>query len=75
LERSTSLVLLQVGGLRCSWQQHALKPSCLECSTAVEQAETQLRVVVPIEEEEFMQHNGVSKIKINHRLLIGEEIF
>jgi hypothetical protein len=28
------------------------KPSCWECSTTVGQAETQLRVVVPIEEEE-----------------------
>jgi hypothetical protein len=41
--------LLQVGGLTCRWQQHSVKPSCLECSTIVE---THLRVVVPIEEEE-----------------------
>jgi hypothetical protein len=52
LERSKSLVLLQVEGLTCRWQRRSVKPSCWECSTAVEQAETQLRVVVPIEEEE-----------------------
>jgi hypothetical protein len=28
LERSKSLVLLQVGGLTCRWQQHSVKPSC-----------------------------------------------
>jgi hypothetical protein len=38
--------------LTCRWQRHSVKPSCWECSTTVEQAETQLRVVVPIEEEE-----------------------
>jgi hypothetical protein len=42
LERSKSLVLFQVGGLTCRWQQHSVKPSCWECSTKVEQAETQL---------------------------------
>jgi hypothetical protein len=52
LERSKSLVLLHVGGLMCRWQRHSVKPSCWECPTTVEQAETQLRVVVPIEEEE-----------------------
>jgi hypothetical protein len=52
LERSKSLVLLQVGGWKFRWQRHSAKPSCLECSTTVEQAETQVRVVVPIEEEE-----------------------
>jgi hypothetical protein len=52
LERSKSLVLLQVGGYTCRWQRHSVKPSCWECSTTVEQAETQLRVVVPTEEEE-----------------------
>jgi hypothetical protein len=52
LERSKSLVLLLVGGLTCRWQGHSVKPSCRECSTVVEQAETLLRVVVPIEEEE-----------------------
>jgi hypothetical protein len=52
LERSKSLVLLQVGGLMCRCQRHSVKPSCWECSTMVEQAETQLRVVVPIEEED-----------------------
>jgi hypothetical protein len=52
LERSKSLVLLQVGGLKCRWQRHSVKSSCWECSTTVEQAETQLRVVVPIEGEE-----------------------
>jgi hypothetical protein len=52
LERSKFLVLLQVGGLMCRWQRHSVKPSCWECSTTVEQVETQLRVVVPIEEEE-----------------------
>jgi hypothetical protein len=52
LERSKSLVLLQVGDLTCRWQRHSAKPSCWDCSTIVEQAETQLRVVVPIEEEE-----------------------
>jgi hypothetical protein len=51
LECSKSLVLLQVGGLRCCWQRHSVKLSCWECSTTVEQAETQLRVVVPIEED------------------------
>jgi hypothetical protein len=54
LERSKSLVLLQVGGLTCRWQRHSVKPSCWECSKIVEQAETHLRVVVPIEEEEDM---------------------
>jgi hypothetical protein len=49
LERSKSLVL-HVGGLTCHWQRHSVKPSCWECSTTVEQAETHLRVVVPIEE-------------------------
>jgi hypothetical protein len=52
LERSKSLVLLQVGGLTCRWQRHSVKPSCSKCSTIVGQAETQLRVVVPTEEEE-----------------------
>jgi hypothetical protein len=52
LERSKSLVLLQIGGLMYRWQRLSVKPSCWECSTTVEQAETQLRVVVPIEEEE-----------------------
>jgi hypothetical protein len=52
LERSKSLVLLQVGGLTCRWQRHSVKPSYYECSTRVEQAKTQLRVAVPIEEEE-----------------------
>jgi hypothetical protein len=52
VERSKSLVLLQVGVLTCRWQRHSVQPSCCECSTTVEQAETQLRVVVPIEEEE-----------------------
>jgi hypothetical protein len=28
LERSKSLVLLQVGSLTCRWQRHSLKPSC-----------------------------------------------
>jgi hypothetical protein len=28
LERSKSLVLLQVGGLTSHWQRHSLKPSC-----------------------------------------------
>jgi hypothetical protein len=54
LKRSKSLVLLQVGGLTCRWQRNSVKPSYWECSTTVEQAETQLRVVVPIEEEEVM---------------------
>jgi hypothetical protein len=52
LERSKSLVLLQVGDLTCSWQRHSVKHSCWECSTSVEQTKTQLRVAVPIEEEE-----------------------
>jgi hypothetical protein len=51
LERSNALVLLQVGGWTCRWQRHSVKPSCWECSTAVEQAKTHLKVVVPIEEE------------------------
>jgi hypothetical protein len=38
-----SLVLLQVGGLTCRWQRHSIKPSCWECSTIVEQAETQTK--------------------------------
>jgi hypothetical protein len=41
LECSKSLVLLQVGGLTCRWQRHSVKPSHWECSTTVEQAETQ----------------------------------
>jgi hypothetical protein len=45
-------ILLQVGGLTCRWERHSVKPSCWEFSTTVEQAKTQLRVVVPIEEEE-----------------------
>jgi hypothetical protein len=57
LERSKSLVLLQVGRLTCGWQRHSVKPSWWESSTTVEQAETQLRVVVPIEEEEECIHN------------------
>jgi hypothetical protein len=36
----------------CRWQRHSVKPSCCDCSTTVEQAETQLRVVVLIEEKE-----------------------
>jgi hypothetical protein len=52
VERSKSLVLFQVGGLKCRWQRYTVKPSCWECSTTVEQAETLVRVVVPIEEEE-----------------------
>jgi hypothetical protein len=56
LERSKTLVLLQVGGWMCRWQRHSVKPSCWECSTAFEQAVTQLRVVVPIEEEEKEEH-------------------
>jgi hypothetical protein len=52
LERSKSLVLLQVGGWTCRWQRHSVKPSCWECSTTAEQAENQLMVVAPIEEEE-----------------------
>jgi hypothetical protein len=36
LERSKSLVLLQVGGFTCRWQRHSVKPSCWECSTTVE---------------------------------------
>jgi hypothetical protein len=28
LERSKSLVLLQVGGLTCRWQRYSVKPSC-----------------------------------------------
>jgi hypothetical protein len=28
LERSKSLVLLQVGGLTCRWQRHSVKPPC-----------------------------------------------
>jgi hypothetical protein len=50
LERSNSLIL-QVGGLTCRWQRHSVKHSCCEYSMTVEQAETQLRVVVPIEED------------------------
>jgi hypothetical protein len=42
----------KLGGLTCRWQRHSVKPSCRECSTIVEQAETHVRVVVPIEEEE-----------------------
>jgi hypothetical protein len=50
MERSKSLVL-QVGGLTCRWQRHSVKTCCCECSTIVEQAKTQLRVVEPLEEE------------------------
>jgi hypothetical protein len=28
IERSKSLVLLHVGGLKCRWQRHSVKPSC-----------------------------------------------
>jgi hypothetical protein len=58
LERSKSLVLPQVGGLTCLCQRHSVKPSCWECSTIVEQAETQLRIVVPIEGEEDYNTTG-----------------
>jgi hypothetical protein len=51
LEISKSLVL-HVGGLKCRWQRHSVKTFCCECPTTVEQAKTQLRVVVPLEEEE-----------------------
>jgi hypothetical protein len=67
LERSKSLVLLQVGGLTCRWQRHSVKPSCWECSTTVEQAEPHLRVVVPTEEEEgrLLRSNRLSvKIEV-----------
>jgi hypothetical protein len=43
--------------LTCRWQRHSVKPSCWKCSTAVEQAETQLRVVVPIGEEDMYSQN------------------
>jgi hypothetical protein len=73
LERSKSLVLLQVGGLTCRWQRHSVKPFCWECSTTVEQAETQLRVVVSIEEEglyslifDFTMHGVISNIRIRN---------
>jgi hypothetical protein len=56
LERSKSLVLLQVEGLTYRWQRHSVKPSCWGCWTIVDQAETQLRVVVSIEEEEKKKH-------------------
>jgi hypothetical protein len=45
--------------LTCRWQRHSVKPSCRECSTTVEQAETHLRVVVPIEEEEEEEEEGM----------------
>jgi hypothetical protein len=51
LESSKSLVL-QVGGLTCRWQRHSVKTFSCECSTIVEQAKTQLRVLEPLEEEE-----------------------
>jgi hypothetical protein len=51
LERSKSLVL-QVEGLTYRWQGHAVKTFCCECSTIVEQAKTQLKVVKPLEVEE-----------------------
>jgi hypothetical protein len=38
--------------LTCRWQRHSVKPSWRECSTTVEQAETPVKIVVPIEEEE-----------------------
>jgi hypothetical protein len=50
LERSNSLVL-EVRALTCRWQRHSVKTFCCECSTIVEQAKTQLRVVEPLEEE------------------------
>jgi hypothetical protein len=48
VERSKSLVVLQVGGLTCRWQWHSVKPSCWECSTG----RNPTKGLVPIEEEE-----------------------
>jgi hypothetical protein len=58
IEIKVTQFLLQVGGLTCRWQRHSVKPSCCECSMTVEQAKTQLRVVVPIEEEVTQLLNG-----------------
>jgi hypothetical protein len=72
MERSKSLVL-QVGGLTWRWQRHSVKPFCWECSTTAEQAETQLRVVVPVEEEEVYNIlSQLSKPPIPMRRLCSE---
>jgi hypothetical protein len=62
--------------LTCRWQWHSVKPSCRECSTIVEQAETQLRVVVPIEEEEEASKNYKYKqTSIKQHAVYGLENF
>jgi hypothetical protein len=50
--------ILQVGGLTCRWQRNSVKPSCWECSMTVEQAETQLRVVVPKQKKNLLQNSS-----------------
>jgi hypothetical protein len=74
LERSKSLVLLQVGGWTCRWQRHSVKPSCWECSTRVEQAEPQITVVVPIEEEEECEILFLASCQGSHLLACREGI-
>jgi hypothetical protein len=70
LERSKSLVLLQVGGVTCRWQQHSVKP-----------AENQLRVVVPIEEEEeeevllnFLSNVHIPWILITAKIIVQRKL-
>jgi uncharacterized Fe-S cluster-containing MiaB family protein len=65
VERSKSLVL-QVGGLTCRWQRHSVKTFCCECSTIVEQAKTQLRVVKPFEEAEEEKKQKKKKKSLMH---------
>jgi hypothetical protein len=72
LERSKSLILLQVEGLTCRWQRHSVKPSCWECSTTVGQAETQLSVVVSIEEEDYLINGTIfCKMLLNIKCVLS----
>jgi hypothetical protein len=57
LEGSKSLVL-QVGVLTCRWHRHSVKTFLL--------AETQLRLVVPIEEEEDYLYVMLYKLRYWH---------
>jgi hypothetical protein len=52
----------------CRWQRHSVKTICCECSTIVEQAKTQLRVVeLLLEEEEEDMHNPC----LSHLMFLG----
>jgi hypothetical protein len=73
--RSLQGTLLQVGGLTCRWQRHSVKPSCWECSTIVEQAETHLRVVVPTEEEEVSKERCQANLILARFGLIWSPLF